>query len=82
MNKLKQVFDYIASYDPEFPKHIKAATQAKIEELDSILELEHFPTSPPENYRSFLEVMGASQDWLVIKDVHGTIYDLRFTILI
>ncbi len=82
MSKFKQVLNYIAGYDPEFPKHIKAATQTQIDELDSILVLEHATPKIPESYRSFLEFMGASQDWLIIKDVHGTIYDFSIDKLI
>ncbi len=64
----KQVVDYIASYDPEFPKHIKGATPAQIDELSCLMTESLYPEKLPPAYKDFLLTMGLSMDWINIDD--------------
>ncbi len=82
MNKFKQVVNYIASYDPEFPKHIKGATQAQIDELNALQKPNYYNHQIPESVHLFLDIMGTNQDWLVIKDIQGVTYDFDINKLI
>ncbi len=68
MRTFNRVVNYIASYEPEFPKHIKGATQAQIDELSCLMVESLYPEKLYPAYKDFLLTMGLSMDWININD--------------